>query len=133
VILLVCVGVAFGGCSTPASQDQLSKVSKENLGKQITVEGQAVNRKFGAQLVGADFDLWIDSLSSWPTGYCSGVKKGVKVRATGVLAEDNGLPVFIPKKNVPPVQGILVPPGTDLKQASHRFLLKNAKWKQISE
>ena len=104
-----------------------------DLGKQITVEGFAVNRKIGAELVGTDFSLWIEGLSSWPKGYYSGGEKGKKVKVTGILAEDHGLPVFVPKKGEPPVQGIPVPKGTDLKKASHRYLLKNAKWELLEK
>jgi hypothetical protein len=90
-----------------------------------------VDRKIGAQLIGPGFDLWIDGLSSWPEGYCTGGNKGNKVRVSGVLAEDNGLPVFIPKKGEPVIQGIPVPEGTDLKKASHRYILKNASWELL--
>ena len=37
-------------------------VSTENIGKTITVEGWAVNRSLGAELVGDNFSLWIEGL-----------------------------------------------------------------------
>ena len=108
-------------------------VSSANLGKRITVEGRAINRKGGTQLVGIDFAIWIDNLNIWPKGYYSGGDKGKQVRASGILAEDHGLPVFIFKENKPPIQGIPVPEGTDLKKASHRWILKDAVWELVSE
>lgn len=110
------------------SEPNTASVSAVNLGKRITVEGWAVSRKNGAQLVGTDFDLWIDGLHSWPEGYYSGGDKGKKVRVSGVLAKDNDLPVFFPKNFEFSFQGIPIPDETDLEKASHRYLLKNAKW-----
>jgi hypothetical protein len=98
-------------------------VSADNLGKRITVQGGAVNSRTGAKLVGRGFELWIDNLNDWPEGFRDG-----KVRVTGVLAEDHGLPVFVPKRGEFPVQGMPVPEGTDLEKASHRYVLKDAKW-----
>ncbi|OHB75181.1 MAG: hypothetical protein A2Z34_01615 [Planctomycetes bacterium RBG_16_59_8] len=120
--------LVLAGCSADAGRPSGSIVSEANLGKQITVEGWAVNRKGGAQLLGGGFDLWIAGLESWPDGYYTGGDRGKRVKVTGVLAEDHGLPVFVPKKDDPIVQGIPVPEGTDLKKASHRYLVKNAKW-----
>jgi hypothetical protein len=108
-------------------------VSPANLGKQITVVGRAESSKIGARLAGDQFVLWIDGLSSWPIGYYSVGKQGVRIRATGILAEDNDLPVFIQREGDLPVQGIPVPEGTDLKKASHRFVLKKATWEVINE
>jgi hypothetical protein len=132
--IAVClVLVALIGCPPNNSWAGESPLSKANLGKQITVEGWAVDRKIGAQLVGSDFNVWIDGLSSWPKGYYTGGDKGKKVKVTGILAEDHGLPVFIPKKGESPIQGIPVPEGTDVKKASHRYLLKNAKWELLEK
>lgn len=121
----------LAGCSMINNQTVTTGVSAVNLGNKITVEGWAVNRKAGAQLIGADFDLWIDGLSSWPEGYYTGGEKGKKLRVVGILTEDNGVPVFIPKRDEPIVQGIPVPEGTDLRHASHRYILRNAEWRLI--
>jgi len=123
----------FAGCSAFSNQAGAPVVSTVNLGKEITVEGWAVDRKIGAQLIGAGFDLWIDGLSSWPEGYYTGGDKGKKVRVSGVLAEDNGLPVFIPQKGEPAVQGIPVPEGTDLEKARRRYILKDARWELLRQ
>lgn len=92
-----------------------------------------MNRKIGAQLIGTNFDLWIDGLSSWPEGYYTAGNKGMKVRVSGILNEDNSLPVFIPQKNEPVVQGIPAPEGTDLQKASHRYVLRDADWELLPE
>ena len=88
------------GCSSPTTQLGALQITEENLGKQIMVEGWAVNRaKVSAQVIDPDFALWIDEneLHSWPNGYYSGGEKGRKIRVTGILTEDHALPVFIKK------------------------------------
>jgi hypothetical protein len=110
-----------------------SIVSAAHLGQRVTVVGWAVNRPVGAELVGSDFSVWIDGLGLWPEGYYSGGDRGKRVKVTGVLAEDQGLPVFIPKKGELPRQGIPVPEGTDLHKASHRYLLEDAMWEPLED
>jgi hypothetical protein len=61
-------------------------------------------------------------------GYYLGGEQGKRVRVTGTVIERHNLPVFIPRKDELPVQGIPVPEGTDLHKASRRFLLQDAKW-----
>jgi hypothetical protein len=139
----ILAGLALAGC--PAKQGNpgpahasaaadaepgagANAVSDANLGKEITVEGWAVNRKNGAQLVGDGFEVWIEDLAGWPEGYYTGGDKGRKVTVKGILAQDHGLPVFVPKKDEPIVQGIAVEEGTDLEKASLRYILKKATW-----
>lgn len=117
------------GCAAGQGQKGAAVVSADNLGRKITVEGWAVNSKMGAKLIGVDFDLWIDGLSSWPEGYYTAGTRGKKVTVSGILARDHGLPVFIPKRDEPVVQGIPVPEGTDLKKARQRYILMNAEWR----
>ncbi len=57
--------------------------------------------------------------------------RGKRVKVTGVLTEDHALPVFIPKQGEPIPQGIPVPEATDLYQASHRYVLKEATWELL--
>jgi hypothetical protein len=123
----------LSGCSVANNHPSTTRVTSVHFGKRISVEGWAVNRKMGAQLVGTDFDIWIDELCCWPEEYYSGGDRGKKVRVSGILGEDHGLPVFIPKEGEPPVQGIPVPEGTDLKKASHRYLLRDATWELLRE
>jgi hypothetical protein len=67
--LLLNAMCLLGGYSPALSQPGPTSVSAANLGKRITVDGWAVNRKLGAQLVGAEVDVWIDGLARWPAGY----------------------------------------------------------------
>ncbi len=133
------MALTLGGCPSdedhPRAPGQAGApiVSSANVGRRITVEGWAVNRKGGAEVIGADFSVWIDGLDSWPEGYYMGGDRGKRVKVIGILAEDHVLPVFIPKKGEPIPQGIPVPEGTDLSKASHRYLLKDAKWELMED
>ncbi len=104
-----------------------------NIGEQITLTGKAVNVKLGAMVVVNDsLSIWIDGLESWPEGYYS-TEESKWVRVTGKLIEKYYLPVFISEDGKPYQTGIPVPKGTDLKKASHRYLLKDATWEIIDE
>jgi hypothetical protein len=98
------------------------------LGKQVTIEGTALNAKLGAILVGDGQDIWIDGLDAWPEGYYFGRDQGKRVRVTGTVIERDDLPVLSPEEAGPPKAGVPVTQGMEPKQASKRFLLKNAKW-----
>lgn len=118
----------------PSEADQAvaaktGEVGAENVGKRVLLKGWAVNRKGGAVLVTDDGEhVWIDGLASWPDGYYRGGDKGKRLRVSGTLDEDHGLPVFVQKEGEPIVQGVPVPEGTDLEKASHRFVLRDASW-----
>ena len=93
----LAAAAVWTGCGdTVSSKEIVSAVtlSKENLGRSLTVEGRAVNAKLGAQLVGDGFTVWIQGLSTWPEGYWSMGQPGKKLRVTGILVEDHALPVF---------------------------------------
>ena len=117
--LLLATLLSFSGCASH------SKMHAQ-LGQQVTLEGTAEARKLGAALRGNDFDVWIDQLQDWPSQYV-----GQKVRVTGILDERHDLPVFIQKPGQPVAAGIPVPEGTDLRAASHRYVVRNAKWSLI--
>ena len=96
------------------------------LGQPVTLEGVAEARKLGAALRGDGFEVWIDGMQAWPAAAA-----GRKVRVTGVLEERYDLPVYIQKTGEPPAAGIPVPEGTDLRQASRRYVVREAKWSPI--
>ena len=96
------------------------------LGRQVTLEGTAEARKLGAVLRGNGFDVWIDRLQDWPSQHV-----GQRVRVSGILEERHDLPVFIQKPGEPVAGGIPVPEGTDLHQASRRYVVRDAKWSLI--
>ncbi len=132
-ISFLFLAVILGGCVQHTQNIQMTSqpVARENIGKTITVEGWAVNRPMGAELVGDDIHLWIDGLNAWPDGFYAGGDRGKKVRVTGTLDEDHGLPVFVSGDNTLQRHGVPVPAGTDLDKASHRFILKQAHWQLI--
>jgi hypothetical protein len=146
---LVAVLVLLAGCSQPApapnsghgeallpTQGERSASGQawaKLLGQKVTLEGHACDMKVGALLV-CDGDMggiFIDGLSFWPDGYYSGGEKGRRVRVTGTVIQKADLPVFIPKPGEPVPQGIPMPEGTDLNEASKRYLLKGATWTLI--
>ena len=75
---------------------------------------------------GDSFYVWIDGLHDWPSNYV-----GRSVEVVGLLEERYDLPVFIQKPDKPLVQGIPVPQGTDLHDASRRFVVRDAKWRLL--
>lgn len=104
----------------------------DQLGQQVTLEGKAVNAKLGAELQGDGFSIWLADVDSWPDGFYQGGDEGSQVRVTGTVIEAFDLPVFVPSPDEPLVQGIPMPEGTDLKKASHRYLLKDPTWELIA-
>ncbi len=118
IIIAIFALMTFFLAGTP----KVSRATKQNkeefadqLGKQITLVGEAQNLKEGSLLAGKNFSIFIDSLESWPNEFAF-----KKVVVTGVVIERHGSL---------PQAGIAVPPGTDLHKAAHRYLLKDAKWK----
>lgn len=130
LVIIVLAITGIGLCTIPdsTSRDNRMTVSRENLGKRITLVGRVLHRKNGDQLIGDGFEVWLEHLRDFPAGYYSWDKKGQKVRVTGILTEDHALPVFIPREGEPIVQGIPVPEGTDLRKAGHRFVLRDVRW-----
>lgn len=103
------------------------------LGKKVEISGTAVNAKLGALLITDEGSIWIYKMQEWPNGYYSGGDNGKKLKVRGTVIEKYDLPVYIQKEGELPRSGISVPEGTDLKEASRRFLLKNVKWEIISD
>lgn len=129
--------VALLGCasSEPPTQpaaaptsEAANAVSAANVGKRITLEGVAMNRKGGAVLVGEGFQVWMADFDAWPDGFYEGGDRGKRLVVTAELGEDHGLPIVVERPGEPIAQGIPVPEGTDVHAASHRFVLKNATW-----
>ena len=96
------------------------------VGQPVTLEGVAEARKLGPALRGNGFEVWIDGLEQWPAATA-----GRKIRVVGVLEERHDLPVYIQKAGEPPAAGIPVPEGTDLRHASRRYVVREAKWSLI--
>ncbi len=100
------------------------------VGQTVTVEGTSVNAKLGALLFDRDGErsIWIDGLQSWPEGFYRGDNDGHRVRVTGKVVMARDLPVFVREPGEPEIQGMPVPAGTDLDEASKRYLLADARW-----
>lgn len=118
-VAALALAVSFAGSAD--AQDLRAR-----LGQPVSLQGVAESRKLGAALRGNGFEVWIDRLDEWPSGAA-----GRKVRVTGVLEERHDLPVYIQKAGEPPAAGIPVPEGTDLRQASRRYVVREAKWSLI--
>ena len=92
-----------------------------SIGKWVKIEGLSETRQTGAIIAGHDYCVWIDKLDYWPKHI-----EGQKVQVIGVLDERYDLPVFVPEPNEPVMHGIPVPEGTDLHEASRRYVLQDA-------
>ncbi len=135
-IKILTVILILASCSPPLEIHKLDNESlKALLGKRITITGKAANAKLGALLETEDGNIiWMDDKDSWPEGYYLGEDNRKTLKVTGTVIEKYDKPVFIPNKEDELARsGIPVPEGTDLKKASHRFLLKNIKWEIIKE
>lgn len=103
---------------------------KDQLGKRVTVTGEAHNAKMGALVVGDGSSIWVDLHNdAWPEGMYHGNDAGELVVVTGTVVQRADVPVFIPKEGEPMRKGATVPPGTDLKEASKRYILEKVTWK----
>lgn len=117
----------MSGCNaTEPEMKQELLVSKENVGKEVVIEGKSANRKGGAVVMNSTVEVWIEDLESWPDEY-----QDKQLKVTGMLGEDNQLPVFEVEQGAEIVQGIPIEKGMDIVKASHRFILKKAKWELI--
>src|SRR5262245_1316981 len=120
-ILLLAIG-----CQTGASVAWPKDWSSE-LGNSVTLEGTAANAKLGALLPGEGTSIWIDGLDQWPSSVVGASGHGKRLRVTGVVIEKLDTPAFVPKEGEPAKTGIPVE-SEKLDAASHRFLLKDARW-----
>jgi hypothetical protein len=124
----------LAGCTSREPPAEATKeptamtISKANIGRRVELRGEAINHKGGAVLKVGDQNVWIDGLASWPMEFYAGGDHGKMLVVTGILDEDHGLPVFVPREGEPLQQGIPVPEGTDVHAASHRFILREANW-----
>lgn len=72
----------------------------------------------------------MDDLERWPDEFSN-----KKVSVTGILIERHDLTVYIPEddENQIPHAARVYPKGTDLHEAAHRYLIKDAKWVIVEE
>jgi hypothetical protein len=96
-------------------------------GERVTLVGEAQSRKMGGAVLGDGFYVWLDERQSFPFEVI-----GKQVSVTGVWDVRHDLPVFVMRPgdtNVP--QGIPVPPGTNIKKASQRIVIKDSTWELV--
>lgn len=140
-ILLLLIFWTFA-CATMRFENTTSieNPKKEDLNKfinkMVTFTGKTVNMKLGAVLILENGQrIWMSKMYSWPEGYYDIKNNNEETKiviVTGILKQKNDLPVFIQnEKDSLFRSGIPVPKRTDLKKASHRYLLKNYKWNEI--
>lgn len=132
ISILVALVSLVGAKPDKTSKSKMNSKDEftEKLGKEITLTGIAENDpKIGARLMGSEISrIYIQNLENWPKE-----AYGKKVTVTGTLIEKHDLPVYIPKNQNDIRSGIIVQKGTDLHAASHRYLLKDAKWEIVKE
>ncbi len=117
--LLLCVACALPlGC---VHRDTVALAAQ--VGQRVTLVGVAERRKLGPAVKGRDFDVWIAGLDDWPEGFA-----GHEVRVSGIVELRHDLPVFVPKPGEPQVQGMPAEEGTNLDEASRRYVLRDATW-----
>lgn len=125
IFAVIVALVSVVAADSPAVMREPKGLLAAQLGNVVTLNGWAWNLQGGAFIQGKDFDkgedfkIWIDGIQNWPVEFA-----WKQVSVTGVVIDR---PIF----KVPwggngrhPM-----PPGFDLRKASHRYFLKDAKWK----
>lgn len=114
---------------TPHSEKKDRSV---DIGKRITVIGTALNHHMGAVVSVDGSTIYVELPDKyWPDGVYHGGDTGDLVEVTGILEQRSDLPVFIQDPNEPPMHGMPMPPGTDLKEAAKRYVLVSVEWKSV--
>ena len=135
-LLLICLSTSCSISNHFESNKPIENSQIEDLNtlidKKVTLKGKTFNMKLGACLVLENGKwIWMDGMDSWPEGYFKSENNTKNVVVTGILIERFDKPVFIQNDKNEYFSGIPVPEGTDLKKASHRYLVKDFEWKVI--
>lgn len=130
--LILAAGLLVaGGCmrsAPPASSAIVQALGDwgQLVGETIRVAGRAENRKIGPYLKMADGGVWVEGTwrgRAWPASV-----HGRRVVVTGTVAVRHDLPVYVQRPGELSLAGIPVPEGTDLHEASRRYVLVNARY-----
>ena len=104
---------------------------EKHIGTKVTVTGKALNRKIGAYVQTRREGIYVDlPQTHWPNDLYFGGDNGETITVTGTVVERNDLPVFAPDPNRLPIQGVPVPQGTNLEDASKRYILESVSWQK---
>jgi hypothetical protein len=98
-----------------------------NLGRVVTLEGVAKKTKIGASVEmgsGMSFQVvYFDWLAHWPEDVL-----GKRVRVSGTVVKRYDRVFWDGRGEMPRGQVQLLPPGSDPREASKRYLLKDFTW-----
>lgn len=83
LLVLVVFGMLNFGIRNLAEAEKIDL--KSNIGKQVTLKGNAVNGKLGAALLVEGYPVYIDGLDRWPKGFYHGGGDGKKIEVTGTV------------------------------------------------
>jgi len=125
-IIAIATGVVAASPTTSPSIKVIRDPLAAQLGKPVTLIGEAEVQKEGACLRGMDFHIYVDALQDWPKELV-----GKKVSVSGIVIERYDLPVYVSRPGGPVRDARPVPAGTDVHKAAHRYLLKDAKWRPL--
>lgn len=134
---LLLLPLVLAGCSaapvpsTPEPPKPQANDWASQLGKVVTVEGNAANAKLGALLQVAEGAIWIDGLDAWPEGFYLGGDQGKRIRVTGTVIKKADMPVFVEKPGGLQGSGMPVKTEAERERLKWRYLLKDATWQVI--
>lgn len=123
---------------TIPAQEEFSTIQpvdplKSQVGEQLTIVGQFRNMKAGPSVLTETNLIYLD-VSNEVYNLIMSHDHTQKMKVTGKLDIKHDLPVFIhdpDSKMEDLVSGIPVPPGTDLHEASKRYVLENVTWEFV--
>lgn len=103
-----------------------------NLGRVVTLEGVATKTKIGASIQmgsGLSFQVvYFDWLAHWPEYVV-----GKRVRVSGTVVKRYDRVFWDGRGEMPRGQFQALPPGSDPREASKRYLLKDFTWELCEE
>lgn len=99
--------------------------------KCVIAEGYASGSKLGPRLQSGTFSIAIKLPEPPGDEAYWKIPGGSRIRVRGIVTERSDLPVFVPKKGEPQMQGMPVPEGTDLDKARRRYLIEQASVTQV--
>ena len=128
--ILLAVAIPCGCCRSgpgPASPEG-EMTGEREPGRRVSVVGIAREAKVGPVVVTDDGIVWIGDLECWPEHVV-----GRRVRAEGVFALREDLPVFVRREGEPEKSGMPVSSPEEAAEARKRTVLEDARWELLPE